>query len=454
MRAGSPAATGSSGSGGPRPAAPGGRWLLVGTAHRPSTPRKARPCSSPASAAIARPPRRAAAPLLAAQTAAPPAAAARRLLTMMRPRVSRPTGTLIGSPVSTTRCPRVRPSVASMAMQRTVWSPTCCAGRAASKRAAACGAAGQHGSAGLNHVQVHAGRPTCAAIKLQIHAGPAAPAVGPSPYRRPPCQPRAPTCATSSTSRISCFSTSSADRMEGSSPSKCTSTTAPITCRPGSAGGRAAAAVKTAARAAAGGGGGLGPRRAPGHPAADSTARAIPCARPGAASGPRSGPWVPSSRAEHDWVASGGRTQAPGGSDGAASAPMCRLGALQGALGPQRRHQHRSPALRAPQRPHRHLLACVIVPPAVSATAAGSAANFLTMERALGRPAAAGAAPAGPVSPRAMVASMVSRMRPGDAQRRAFRGDDSVAKQVPPQPQLRCVLRSQRCTAGSQPIGQ
>src|SRR5690242_15624192 len=46
---------------------------------------------------------------------------------MMRPRVSGPTGTLIGPPVSTTSAPRTKPSVVSMAMVRTVFSPRCCA---------------------------------------------------------------------------------------------------------------------------------------------------------------------------------------------------------------------------------------------------------------------------------------------------------------------------------------
>ena len=46
---------------------------------------------------------------------------------MMRPSVSSPTGTVIGAPVSVTAWPRTRPSVVSMAMQRTVFSPRCCA---------------------------------------------------------------------------------------------------------------------------------------------------------------------------------------------------------------------------------------------------------------------------------------------------------------------------------------
>src|SRR4051794_501579 len=44
---------------------------------------------------------------------------------MMRPSVPRPTGTAIGSPVSRTSWPRVRPSEVSMATQRTVDSPSC-----------------------------------------------------------------------------------------------------------------------------------------------------------------------------------------------------------------------------------------------------------------------------------------------------------------------------------------
>ena len=44
---------------------------------------------------------------------------------MMRPRVFGPTGTLIGLPVSLTGPPRTRPSVESMAMVRTVFSPRC-----------------------------------------------------------------------------------------------------------------------------------------------------------------------------------------------------------------------------------------------------------------------------------------------------------------------------------------
>ena len=45
----------------------------------------------------------------------------------MRPSVSGPTGTLIGAPVSSTSLPRTRPSVLSIAMQRTVRSPSSCA---------------------------------------------------------------------------------------------------------------------------------------------------------------------------------------------------------------------------------------------------------------------------------------------------------------------------------------
>src|SRR5476651_1823292 len=46
---------------------------------------------------------------------------------MMRPRVAGPTGTRMGVPVSITSWPRVRPSVVSMAMARTAFSPRCCA---------------------------------------------------------------------------------------------------------------------------------------------------------------------------------------------------------------------------------------------------------------------------------------------------------------------------------------
>src|SRR3712207_2073585 len=45
---------------------------------------------------------------------------------MMRPSVPAPTGTEIGAPVSVTGWPRTRPSEVSMAMQRTVFSPSCC----------------------------------------------------------------------------------------------------------------------------------------------------------------------------------------------------------------------------------------------------------------------------------------------------------------------------------------
>src|SRR5690349_1894552 len=44
---------------------------------------------------------------------------------MMRPSVPSPTGTAIGWPVSATSWPRTRPSVASIAMVRTVFSPRC-----------------------------------------------------------------------------------------------------------------------------------------------------------------------------------------------------------------------------------------------------------------------------------------------------------------------------------------
>ena len=44
---------------------------------------------------------------------------------MIRPRTSRPTGTEIISPVFSTGMPRTSPSVESMAMHRTVFSPRC-----------------------------------------------------------------------------------------------------------------------------------------------------------------------------------------------------------------------------------------------------------------------------------------------------------------------------------------
>ena len=44
---------------------------------------------------------------------------------IMRPRVSSPTGIRMGDPVSTTFCPRIRPSVPSIAMVLTVFSPKC-----------------------------------------------------------------------------------------------------------------------------------------------------------------------------------------------------------------------------------------------------------------------------------------------------------------------------------------
>src|SRR5665213_3269475 len=46
---------------------------------------------------------------------------------MMRPSVSSPTGTEIGSPVSVHSWPRTRPSEVSIATVRTVFSPRCCA---------------------------------------------------------------------------------------------------------------------------------------------------------------------------------------------------------------------------------------------------------------------------------------------------------------------------------------
>ena len=46
---------------------------------------------------------------------------------MIRPKVSGPTGTVIGAPRFVTDCPRTRPSVASIAIVRTVFCPRCCA---------------------------------------------------------------------------------------------------------------------------------------------------------------------------------------------------------------------------------------------------------------------------------------------------------------------------------------
>ena len=45
---------------------------------------------------------------------------------MMRPSVPGPTGTEIGAPVLSASIPRTSPSVESIAMQRTVFSPMCC----------------------------------------------------------------------------------------------------------------------------------------------------------------------------------------------------------------------------------------------------------------------------------------------------------------------------------------
>ena len=54
---------------------------------------------------------------------------------MMRPSVPGPTGTRIGAPVSITSWPRTRPSVVSMAMVRTVFSPRCWATSSTSRLA-------------------------------------------------------------------------------------------------------------------------------------------------------------------------------------------------------------------------------------------------------------------------------------------------------------------------------
>ena len=52
----------------------------------------------------------------------------------MRPSVSGPDRHVIGAPVSTTSWPRTMPSVLSMAMQRTVRSPSSCATSSTSVR--------------------------------------------------------------------------------------------------------------------------------------------------------------------------------------------------------------------------------------------------------------------------------------------------------------------------------
>ena len=58
---------------------------------------------------------------------------------MMRPSVPAPTGTAIGTPVSVTSWPRIRPSEMSMAMQRTELSPRCCATSSTSRVAVVLG---------------------------------------------------------------------------------------------------------------------------------------------------------------------------------------------------------------------------------------------------------------------------------------------------------------------------
>src|ERR1700744_5553930 len=57
----------------------------------------------------------------------PPSSTGSPITFMMRPSVPSPTGTEIGRPVSVTSWPRTRPSVASIAIVRTVDSPRCCA---------------------------------------------------------------------------------------------------------------------------------------------------------------------------------------------------------------------------------------------------------------------------------------------------------------------------------------
>lgn len=46
---------------------------------------------------------------------------------IIRPKVSGPTGILMGAPVSLTYCPRTNPSVESIAIVLTLESPKCCA---------------------------------------------------------------------------------------------------------------------------------------------------------------------------------------------------------------------------------------------------------------------------------------------------------------------------------------
>src|SRR5689334_5110207 len=70
----------------------------------------------------------------------------------MRPSVAGPTGTVIGPPVSTTSWPRTMPSVLSMAMHRTVRSPSSCATSSTSMRSAilVCSAFWMNGSSPSN----------------------------------------------------------------------------------------------------------------------------------------------------------------------------------------------------------------------------------------------------------------------------------------------------------------
>lgn len=107
------------------------------------------------------------------------------------PRVSGPTGILMGAPVSRTFCPRTRPSVPSIAMVRTVFSPA----------------------------KQHEELISCCMDVMLFHTGLK---VILSSYS-PRC------CATSRTSLDSRPATSRAFRMGGRSSSNWTSTTAPMT---------------------------------------------------------------------------------------------------------------------------------------------------------------------------------------------------------------------------------
>ena len=55
----------------------------------------------------------------------PPSSTGSPITFMIRPRVSGPTGIMMGPPVSIASMPRTRPSVVSIATQRTTLSPRC-----------------------------------------------------------------------------------------------------------------------------------------------------------------------------------------------------------------------------------------------------------------------------------------------------------------------------------------